>query len=285
MSKKIKKDGLLLKVKEFEKFWKIDIEKDQYFIINQKIIDDLIKIADVKKNESVLEIGTGLGFITFPLAKKAKKVITIEIDQRFKPFLKNLPSNVSLIFGDAYKLFCNEKFIASLGKIDKIIGNIPYRKAENFLHPIIKGDWFFGDLFWITPSSFVNKVNNNPIFSAYFKAKFIKKIPKESFYPQPKTISAIVHFQRIEDPEKTKNYEIFIRRWLYEHENWKLKNALREGIITAGKRIKNQFITKNQAREIIRKIGIEDKDLEKMVSQIKLKLYFKITKKIVDFLI
>lgn len=271
-------------VKKFEKLNRIKEELDQNFLIDQEVIDELVRAADIKKNERIIEIGIGLGFITSPLAKKAKEVISIEIDQRFKPFLKNLPENVKLIFADVYKLFCDKKWKNDIGKINKIIGNIPYRKAENLLHPIIKNGWFSGELFWIIPASFVNKVNNHPIFSAYLKAHLLKKISKQSFYPMPKTVSAIVHFQRINDPINTKDIDIFIRRWLYEHEHWKLKNALREGIIAAGQKITDQFITKNQARKIIGQLKIETCYLEKNVFGLSHSLYWSISKSLDDYL-
>lgn len=269
-------------VKKFEKLNQIKEELDQNFLIDQEVIDELVRAADIKKNERIIEIGTGLGFVTFPLAKRAKEVISIEIDQRFKPFLKNLPENVKLISADVYKLFCDKKWKNDIGKINKIIGSIPYRKAENLLHPIIKNGWFSGELFWIIPASFINKVNNHPIFSAYLKAHLLKKISKQSFYPIPKTVSAIVHFQRINDPINTKDIDIFIRRWLYEHEHWKLKNALREGIIAAGKEIQNEIITKNAARKLIKELNIEQKYLENVIFQLPHSLYWEITKKITN---
>lgn len=254
---------------------------DQNFLINEKIIKQLVEAANINKKERVLEIGTGLGFLTEELAKKAREVISIEIDERFKPFLKRMPVNVRLIFGDAYKLFCDKKFTKSLGMIDKIVSNVPYSKAENLLHPLAKGGWFAGDFFWIAPLSLVNKINFNPIFSAYFKAFLLKKLAKDDFYPSPKTSSAIIHFKRIPSPEKTGDRSIFLRRFLYEHEDWKLKNALREGIILMAKKLQNKFISKKQAKGLLNKFQLDSDDLEKYVANINLDLYWQIAEKLI----
>lgn len=271
---------LLEKAKKFEEENKINLKLDQNFLIDQKIINDFINICHFEKNERVIEIGTGLGFLTEKIAQFCQELISIEIDFRLKSYLKNLPNNVKIIFGDAYKLFNDKKFIVDIGRIDKIIGNFPYSKIENFLHPLMKDCWFEGNIFFIGPASFVNTVNQNPIFNSYYQAFFIKKIKKDSFYPVPNTTSAIICLKRMGNPEETGNLIIFIKRFLYEHENWKLKNCLREAIIEAGKRLKRILITKNQAREMIRKMKIPQKELNKKVANISLNLYHLISEKI-----
>lgn len=272
---------VLEKVRRFEKSHKLIQKLDQNFLVDKGVIDDFIKTCHIKKEERIIEVGTGLGFVTERVAPLCNQLITIEIDLRFKDFLKFLPDNVKVIYGDAYKLFCDKEFVSSLGKIDKIIGNFPYSKLENFLHPLMKGGWFEEDIFMIGPASFVNTVNRNPIFNAYYQAFFIKKINKSSFYPPPNTISAIIHLKRIKLAGKTSDLKIFIKRFLYEHEHWKLKNCLREGIIKAAKQLNNKFISKNQARAIIKNLDIKDEILEKEVYCIGLDIYEIVSEKLV----
>ncbi len=266
-------NSLFQRIKKFEEKNKINLKFDQNFLIDEHVINEFLRFCQFKKTEKIIEVGTGLGFLTERIAPLCQELISIEIDNRFKDYLKFLPKNVKVIFADAYKLFCDKNFVNSLEKIDKIIGNFPYSRLENFLHPLMKDKWFNGNIYIIGPASFVNKVNKNPIFSAYFQAFFIKKIKKTSFYPSPKTVSAIIHLKKIVDPLILKRIDIYIRRFLYEHEDWKLKNCLREAIISAGKDLKNKFITKNQAREIIKKIKISKEELEKKVCSIDLDSY------------
>lgn len=144
----------------------------------------------------------------------------------------------------------------------------------------MKGGWFKGDIFMIGPASFVNKVNKNPIFNSYYQAFFVRKIDKSNFYPPPKTVSAIIYLRRIDYSEKTKNISIFIKRFLYEHEGWKLKNCLREAIIKSFYKIKNKLISKNQARQIIKKLKINPLNLEKKVYEVELEFYNNIAEEI-----
>lgn len=273
-------ENLLKKAISFQNKEGIDIQKDQNFLIDKDVIDNFIKISNIKKNERIIEVGSGLGFLTKKIARLCFELISIEIDERFRRYLLDLPKNVKIIFGDAYKLFCDKNFILNIGKIDKIVGNFPYSKLENFLHPLMKGKWFYGDIYMIGPASFVNVVNNNPIFNSYYKAFFINKISKLSFYPQPKTISAIIHLQRIPEPLETKDYFVYIKRFLYENENYKVKNCLREVVIHFGKDIKNIFISKNQARLMVKQLNLSANILEKYVFQLDLKTFELISRKI-----
>ena len=52
----------------------------QNFLINQQIIDDIVKVANVNEDDLIIEIGPGLGSLTSKLADNAKKVVAIEYD-------------------------------------------------------------------------------------------------------------------------------------------------------------------------------------------------------------
>jgi len=79
----------------------------QNFLINKDILSEIIKAADLNKNDTVLEIGPGLGILTKELAKKAKKVIAIEKDEKLVKILKKELAhfkNIKIIEGDILKL-------------------------------------------------------------------------------------------------------------------------------------------------------------------------------------
>jgi len=262
---------------------KPNLSKDQFFLVNAEVIKELADIAQITKEDRVLEIGAGLGFLTRELASRAKEVITIEIDKKFAPILKDLPDNVRVIYDDAYRLLNNKNLRAEIKPPTKIVANIPYSQAQNMLHNYTNSSWYQGDLIWLAPTSLADKVNNEAILGAYFTAKVIRTVLKSAFYPQPNTSSAIIYFKRVADPQKTKNFMIYFRRWLYSHENWKLKNALREGIIEAAGDLKGIRITKNKAKELILKLEIPDKELNKLTNNIRPEYYFEIPQKLEDW--
>lgn len=121
----------------------------------------MFAIAGVTKKDVVLEVGTGFGILTRKLARHAKEVISIEIDERFKPFLRELPGNVKVIYGNAYKLLNNKDFTKKYKKITKTVSNIPFSQAQNMLHNYTNSSWYSGNIVWLAPASLARKVNND----------------------------------------------------------------------------------------------------------------------------
>lgn len=272
--------NLLDQVKRFEQKNGLDATKDQVFVINPQVFSRLADAAQVNKSDRVLEVGPGLGFLTQELASKAREVLAIEIDERFKPYLSILPKNVEIKYGDAYRLLNDKKFLHQTKPPTKTVSSVPYSQAHNMLHNYTNWPWYQGDLVWLAPLSVINKVNRNPILSAYFKAELIEIVSRNNFYPQPHTTSAIILFKRIPDPLETKDLQIYLRRWLYNHEDRKVKNALREGIIHAVRELKNSKVSKKQAEKIIESLNIPKEHLEILTNNIKPRYYFEIPEKL-----
>ena len=63
------------------KFFRTKKRLGQNFLIDGTAIADIIKEANISPDDTVLEIGPGVGFVTEQLVKKAKKVIAIELDE------------------------------------------------------------------------------------------------------------------------------------------------------------------------------------------------------------
>ncbi|MBI5037081.1 MAG: 16S rRNA (adenine(1518)-N(6)/adenine(1519)-N(6))-dimethyltransferase, partial [Candidatus Kerfeldbacteria bacterium] len=79
----------------------------QNFLIDPSILDEMLEAAEIKKSDSVLEIGSGFGALTIALAQKAKQVIAVEKDPRiFEALAKIVEShkNVKLVQGDILKI-------------------------------------------------------------------------------------------------------------------------------------------------------------------------------------
>ncbi len=190
---------LLKKARNYLKYNQIKIpqREDLAFLVDPLVIEKLIKIAKIGPRDRVLEIGPGLGFITKALAKKAKYVLGVEINRTFKIYLSNLDNNVDIFFEDIRKLLQDEVFLKRTKVPAKVVANIPYNQAQDILLTFAKSKWYKGDLVWIAPTSFADKINAEPTLSKYFQATVIEKIPSSAFYPEPNTASAIIYFKRI----------------------------------------------------------------------------------------
>jgi 16S rRNA (adenine1518-N6/adenine1519-N6)-dimethyltransferase len=101
----------------------------QNFLINRSLAERILKHADLNKNSTVMEIGPGLGTLTFLLSGKVKQVIAVEIDSGFSKYLdeiveKNGILNIRIINEDFIHFSFKNSRLSE--KPDKVISNFPY---------------------------------------------------------------------------------------------------------------------------------------------------------------
>ena len=99
----------------------------QNFLISKELLNKMLSLADISKEDIILEIGAGLGFLTKSLAEQAKKVFAVEIETKFCEYLmKKLHSfkNIHIINNDILKM--------EVPKCTKVVSNIPF-SIKSFL--------------------------------------------------------------------------------------------------------------------------------------------------------
>lgn len=238
----------------------------QHFLIDRKVL--AIMTRGVTNRNEITEIGAGSGILTEALAKKAKTVKAFEIDTRFEKSLRQLQKkykNIKIIFGDATKT-----------KFDKnvfIISNLPYHITEPFLNNIIhfkvsKMRLMVGDKFGRIAQTSDPKDPNfselSLLCKSFFAVKEIAKVSKNSFNPKPRTDAVILEFiPKKVDPDKDRADFIGQRLIFSQKKGSKLKNFLMNALILSDKRL-----TKNQARQSVKKLDIAGEILEKSFAQL-----------------
>ena len=239
---------------------KISLAKETKQILNENgiilnknlgqnyLIDDfkrkkIIEYAKLTSEDTVLEIGPGIGTLTIELAKQAKKVIAIEQDSSIFNILKKRLEkenidNVELINGDAVKV--------DFPDFNKIVSNLPYQISSPISFKFLNYDFDLAILMY--QKEFADRMNGKvgtkqySRLSAmlYFKAdvKFLTKVSPESFIPSPKVDSSVVQLKPKEissikiDGEKIKidedTYKVYSKvvKALFQHRNKKARNAL-----------------------------------------------------------
>ena len=174
----------------------------QNFLVDEKVLRKIIEAAELSKNDIVLEIGPGIGNLTVKLAKRVKKVVAVEKDQRMIEILKETLKdfkNVKIIKADILKF--SPKIYNLKSKIYKVVANIPYYLTS----PLIRK---FVETVEVKPQLLVLMVQKEvaqrictkpPDMSIlavsvqfYAKAEIISFVSKKSFWPQPTVDSAII---------------------------------------------------------------------------------------------
>jgi len=112
----------------------------QNFLIDTNVLKKIIRAAELKPDDVVLEIGSGIGSLTELMLPSVKKVICIEIDSLLAGafrniFSKNIGSNLELIEADALRL--NYEEICGRYSVNKIVSNLPYKIAAPLIIKIL----------------------------------------------------------------------------------------------------------------------------------------------------
>ena len=226
---------------------------DQHFMIDRKLIKRIIEYSDLNGKDVVLEIGSGKGFLTKELIKKCK-VLAVEKDESFKKELakwSKINRNLEVVFGDVLKVMKRLKF-------NKLVSNIPYSISEPLFKRLFRVQ---PDLIIITVShSFANKLLDEKskiglLASLFFDIEIKEKVPSKAFVPRPKTESAVIKLTPREE-ESLSTIDIVLRNFVLL-DNKKTKNALMEALV------KGLDLTKRKAKEIIAKLDLSNKVLEK----------------------
>ena len=212
---------------------KLNKNLGQNYLIDRNKRNQIINFGNVTKDDTVLEIGTGIGTLTIEIAKKARKVIAIEQDPKICEILalrlkEEKIDNVELINDDALKI--------EFPKFNKIISNLPYQISSPITFKFLNYDFDLAILMY--QKEFAERMNgevgtkNYSRLSAmlYFKCDVEKltDVSNESFIPKPQIDSTVVRLTPKENKvtdDDFKTYSKFTKA-LFQHRNKKIKNAL-----------------------------------------------------------
>lgn len=177
----------------------------QNFVINKSVIDKIIQTADLKPNDTVLEIGPGIGALTIELAKRAQKVIAVEKDKALCNILqdvlqKNNLDNVAIIEGDALNFQSKSKLQNLNFQNYKLIANIPYYITQPIIRLFLESGNSPQEIILLVQKEVAQRICAQPpkmnllaiSVQFYAKPKIITYVSQNNFWPKPKVDSAII---------------------------------------------------------------------------------------------
>ncbi|MEE1151019.1 MAG: 16S rRNA (adenine(1518)-N(6)/adenine(1519)-N(6))-dimethyltransferase RsmA [Methanobrevibacter sp.] len=245
---------------------KLNKNLGQNYLIDKNKRDQIINFGDISKEDVILEIGTGIGTLTLELAKRAKKVIAIEQDQKICEILSQRLEdekidNVELINDDALKV--------DFPPFNKIISNLPYQISSPITFKFLNYDFDLGILMY--QKEFASRMNgevgtkNYSRLSAmlYFKCDVEKltEVSNESFIPKPQIDSTVVKLTPKENSISDEDFRTYSKftKALFQHRNKKIKNAL----------IDSRHIISNIDKKVLKKRlnDIDDEELEEYLKK------------------
>lgn len=201
------------------KYFKTKKRLGQNFLVDSDVIFDILDFAGITKDDTVLEIGPGVGFVTEQLVKHAKKVVAIELDEEAIEELKKIEcDNLEIVHNDILKTNLWE-YIPK-GEKFKVVANIPYYITAPIIAHLLgevndldnKNRNSISDVILMVQEEVAKRIvadENSPskeygllsILSQFWAdCEILRFVGRRCFYPSPKVNSALVRFKINEKP-------------------------------------------------------------------------------------
>ncbi|KQC07816.1 MAG: hypothetical protein APR62_05900 [Smithella sp. SDB] len=184
----------------------------QSFLIDKNVIRKISAVAQVSKNDIVVEVGAGIGVLTRDLAENASKLIAVEIDEKLVEVLNDKLSdynNVQICHGDILKFDFASVDRNEKQKI-KVIGNIPYNISTPLLFHLISSRRFIDSYVLMLQKEVIQRLIATPggknygipsvILQMFATVEKVLDIPAGCFYPIPKVESSVIKGFFMEKP-------------------------------------------------------------------------------------
>lgn len=185
----------------------------QNFLIDDNIVEKIVREAGVTKDDFVLEIGPGIGTMTQVLCEHAREVVAVEIDDKLIPILKETLGefdNVSVIHNDILKVD-----IAALakerngGKPIKVVANLPYYITTPIIMGLFESKVPIDSITIMVQKEVADRMQVGPgtkdygalslAVQYYAKPEIVVNVPPTCFMPRPNVGSAVIRLVRHEN--------------------------------------------------------------------------------------
>lgn len=178
----------------------------QNFLIDGNIVRKIVQGANIRKEDYVLEIGPGIGTLTEELALHAKKVVSVELDEKLLELLdETLESydNVEIIHGDILKTDVKKIVDEKLnGGPIKIVANLPYYVTTPIIGMLLENSFNIDSITVMIQKEVADRMlalhgsktygSLSVFIRFYSNPQIIVKVPKTVFMPQPKIDSTVI---------------------------------------------------------------------------------------------
>ncbi len=217
----------------------------QNFLLDRTVLETIADSAQAE--DGVLEIGPGFGVLTYELAKKTPKVVSVEIDRRLIPVLEYTLSefdNVKIVERDILKTdikaLIDEEF---QGKTISVAANLPYYITTPIIAALLEEKLPLKNIVVMVQKEVAQRISALPgkkdygaisvMCQYYTTPEIIKIVPAGSFMPPPKVDSAVLRLKlRDVPPVKLNDEKLFFRvvKAAFAQRRKTLENCLCHGL-------------------------------------------------------
>lgn len=236
----------------------------QNFLINPSICPRIAEEGNARKGFGIIEIGTGIGVLTAELAKRADKVVAVEIDTRLEPVLKETLaefSNVQVIYQDVLKVDLRELIAQEFAGLEvAVCANLPYYITSPIIMSLLEARLPIKSITVMVQKEAAVRICAEPgtrdvgavsLAVRYFSTpKLLFHVSRGSFMPAPNVDSYVIRLDVKENtPEQVRDEKFFFRlvRAGFSQRRKTLVNPVSSGL----------GISKETVREALEKLDIK----------------------------
>lgn len=179
----------------------------QHFLIDGNVLARLLEAAALTAEDTVLEIGPGIGTLTEELCGRAGRVVAVEMDRRLLAVLDDILGsrpNLELVEGDAMRIDLQALF--SPGERVKVVSNLPYNVATPLILRLLRELPQAGTMVVTVQRELADRYMAGPGSPAYggvsakvsllAEVRRLARVPRTVFLPQPRVDSAVISIER-----------------------------------------------------------------------------------------
>ena len=236
----------------------------QNFLINPSVCPRIAEEGNARKGFGIIEIGTGIGVLTAELAKRADKVVAVEIDTRLEPVLKETLaefSNVQVIYQDVLKVDLRELIAQEFAGLEvAVCANLPYYITSPIIMSLLEARLPIKSITVMVQKEAAVRICAEPgtrdvgavsLAVRYFSTpKLLFHVSRGSFMPAPNVDSCVIRLDVKENtPEQVLDEKFFFRlvRAGFSQRRKTLVNPVSSGL----------GISKETVREALEKLDIK----------------------------
>ncbi len=230
----------------------------QNFLVDQNALKKIVDCAEVAKEDTVLEIGAGLGNLTRLLAQAARRVVAVEIDRKLIPPLREVMSrheNCEIIEGDILELN-PAVIIGESGYL--VVANIPYYITSAIIRHLLTNASKPRRLVLTMQSEVAKRICAEPgdlsllalSVQVFGTPRIMATIPAAAFFPPPKVDSSTLRVDIFPEPLMTdRQLALFFRlaKAGFSQKRKMLRNTMAAGL----------HLSSTQAEELLQSAGID----------------------------
>jgi 16S rRNA (adenine1518-N6/adenine1519-N6)-dimethyltransferase len=213
----------------------------QNFLQDANALEQIARAAEIQPDDSVLEIGPGLGSLTRYLAASARDVVAVELDGRLLPPLEAIltpHSNVRVVHADILKIAPGE-LIAQPGYL--VVANIPYYITSAVIRHLLEDSNKPRRIVLTIQKEVAGRICAEPgdlsllalSVQVYGRPRIAANIPAEAFFPTPKVDSAVLLVDIFPNPLVEEKYlKVFFQliKAGFAQKRKTLRNSLASGL-------------------------------------------------------